>query len=160
MAKNINNILDQAREAGLARPDGGMRVPDGYFDKFADQMSALLPDRPELQAESAENRPRSFWSAVRPYVYMAAMFAGVWCMLQMFHMMSGSNELAPMDSNPVLAQGLATDDFLYDYIVSDVTSRDIYDDMMDDGLMDDSFDMSVLSEDLLLDNETNQILPQ
>lgn len=160
MAKNSNNILDQAREAGLARPDGGMRVPAGYFDSFADQMSAMLPDRPELRATAEADRPRSFWESVRPYVYMAAMFAGVWCMLQMFHMMSGGNELAPMDSNPVLAQGLATDDFLYDYVMSDVSSRDIFDDMVDDGLMPDNFDMTALNEDLLVDSETNQILPQ
>lgn len=160
MSKNRNNILDQAREAGLARPDGGMRVPEGYFDSFADRMSALLPERPELQVKTPEDRPRSFWAAVRPYVYMAAMFAGVWCMLQMFHMMSGSNELAPMDSNPVLAQGLATDDFLYDYIMSDVSSRDIFDGMVDDGLMPENFDMTALSEEQLPNNDTNQILPQ
>jgi len=160
MSKNSNNILDQARKAGLARPDGGMRVPDGYFDSFADRMSALLPDRPELKAEYPEDRPRSFWSAVRPYVYMAAMFAGVWCMLHMFHMMSGSNELAPMDSNPVLAQGLATEDFLDYYIMSDVSSHDIFDNMVEDGLTPENFDMTVLGEGPLHNNETNQILPQ
>lgn len=160
MAKNSNNILDQAREAGLARPDGGMRVPEGYFDNFAAQMSALLPDRPELQADKAEERPRTFWAAVRPYVYMAAMFAGVWCMLQMFHMMSGNNDLAPMDSNPVLAQGLSTDDFMYDYVIGGVSSRDILDDMVDDGLTDEDLDMNTLFEESLYDNETKQILPQ
>ena len=91
---------------------------------------------------------------------MAAMFAGVWCMLQMFHMMSGNKDLAPMDSNPVLAQGLSTDDFMYDYVIGGVSSRDILDDMVDDGLTDEDLDMNTLFEESLYDNETKQILPQ
>lgn len=160
MAKNRKNILDQAREVGLARPDSGMRVPVGYFENFATQMSAMLPERPELNEDTNASRPRSFWTAVRPYVYMAAMFAGVWCMLQMFHMLSGNHELAPMDSNPVLAQGLSTDDFLYDYVIGGVSSRDIFDDMMDNGLTGEDLDMNMLIDDTILDSDSNHILPQ
>ncbi len=160
MANKSENILDKARAAGLARPDGGMRVPDGYFESFAGRMSAILPDRPELESEVEPQRPRTFWAAVRPYIYMAAMFAGVWCMLQMFHTLSGKADLAPMDSNPVLAQGLLADDFLYDYVAADVSALNIYDDMMDEGFMPDDIDMAVFSDDFTAETETDQILPQ
>lgn len=158
MANNNENILDKARQAGLARPEGGMSVPPGYFEAFADRMSSRLPQRPELQAEEKHAAPRSFWTAVRPYVYMAAMFAGIWCMLNLFHSLSGKGELKPMDSNPVLAQALATDNFLYDYVMDDVTAREVVDQMMDDGIFDEDFDMSVLSDEFF-ETDSNQILP-
>lgn len=160
MANNNENILDKARTAGLARPQAGMSVPDGYFEAFADRMSSRLPDRPELLVDDTPSPQRSFWTAVRPYVYMAAMFAGVWCMLHIFHSLSGRGELAPMDSNPVLASALATDDLVYDYVLTDVSARDVVDQFMDDGLIDEDFDMDEFSQDLAVDADTNQILPQ
>lgn len=160
MANNNENILDKARTAGLARPQAGMSVPDGYFEAFADRMTSRLPERPELLVADIPSPQRSFWTAVRPYVYMAAMFAGVWCMLHIFHSLSGKGELAPMDSNPVLASALATDDLVYDYVLTDVSARDVVDQFMDDGLIDEDFDMDEFSQDLAVDADTNQILPQ
>lgn len=160
MANNNENILDKARTAGLARPQAGMSVPEGYFEAFADRMTSRLPERPELLVADTPSPQRSFWTAVRPYVYMAAMFAGVWCMLHIFHSLSGKGELAPMDSNPVLASALATDDLVYDYVLTDVSARDVVDQFMDDGLIDEDFDMDEFSQDLAVDADTNQILPQ
>ena len=160
MANNNENILDKARTAGLARPQAGMSVPDGYFEAFADRMTSRLPERPELLVADTPSPQRSFWTAVRPYVYMAAMFAGVWCMLHIFHSLSGKGELAPLDSNPVLASALATDDLVYDYVLTDVSARDVVDQFMDDGLIDEDFDMDEFSQDLAVDADTNQILPQ
>lgn len=160
MANNNENILDKARTAGLARPQAGMSVPEGYFEAFADRMTSRLPERPELLVADTPSPQRSFWTSVRPYVYMAAMFAGVWCMLHIFHSLSGKGELAPMDSNPVLASALATDDLVYDYVLTDVSARDVVDQFMDDGLIDEDFDMDEFSQDLAVDADTNQILPQ
>ncbi len=159
MAKNNENILDKARTAGLARPEAGMRVPEGYFEAFAERMSSVLPPRPELE-ESEAVAPKGLWATVRPYVYMAAMFAGVWCMLHVFHSITGKGELAPMDRNPVLASALATDDFVYDYVLPEVSARDVVDQFVDEGLFDESFDMSDFSEDLTAVSDSNQILPQ
>lgn len=91
---------------------------------------------------------------------MAAMFAGVWCMLHVFHSITGKGELAPMDRNPVLASALATDDFVYDYVLPEVSARDVVDQFVDEGLFDESFDMSDFSEDLTAVSDSNQILPQ
>ena len=55
------------------------------------------------------------------------MFAGVWCMLQMFASLSGTASLPSMSDNPVLANALADEDFVMDYVYDDVNSWDIVD---------------------------------
>lgn len=165
MANKDENILEIARRAGLARPDAGMSVPSGYFEAFAERMSAQLPERPELlEQQPAPTLRRSFWGAVKPYVYMAAMFAGAWCLLNLFSIAGGKGELKPMDSNPVLASALAHDDFVYDYVLPDVSTSDIVDGLITDGLITDDFDMADFSESLSSDYQSDypsdQILPQ
>jgi len=49
MAKLSDNILDQARNRGLATPQAGMSVPDGYFGSFVREMADKLPYRPEIE---------------------------------------------------------------------------------------------------------------
>ena len=77
MANNNENILDKARTAGLARPQAGMSVPDGYFEAFADRMTSRLPERPELLVADTPSPQRSFWTAVRPYVYSTIPSSGM-----------------------------------------------------------------------------------
>ena len=64
--------------------DSGMRVPVGYFDSAFKQIADSLPAYPEVERRS----PLTKWQRVKPYVYLAAMFAGIWCMMQMFHRLS------------------------------------------------------------------------
>ena len=55
----------------------GMKVPEGYFADFASRMDMLI-DAEEEQAGKAEETlaPKvSLWTMVKPWVYMAAMFA-------------------------------------------------------------------------------------
>ena len=69
--KEDNDILKT-----IGRSDG-MTVPDGYFADFAERMAGQLPQRPELAAMNVVAPPASLWGKLRPYVSMAAMFAGV-----------------------------------------------------------------------------------
>lgn len=114
----------------------GMTVPEGYFADFAARVNAMLPDRPELTsgAETVIRAPRSLWQRVRPYTYMAAMFAGVWCMLKMFTLMSDKATLTPIDSNPIIAEAFSNDAFVNDYVINDLSNYDLYDEMMADGI--------------------------
>ena len=64
--------------------DAGFKVPDNYFADFNKKMMESLPE-PVL---TPQVKP-SLWVRVRPYVYMAAMFAGIWCMMHVFNDMSG-----------------------------------------------------------------------
>lgn len=95
----------------------GMSVPDGYFESFAHQMMDKLPAYPEAP------RPRQLttWQRIKPYVYLAAMFAGIWCMMKMFHMASQSASTVQLDNPPeavVLAMQQG-DDYEYFYLPSD-----------------------------------------
>ena len=73
----------------LDRHDG-MTVPDGYFDDFAKRMSEMLPERPEAESTVKILERPTLWTRIRPYVYMAAMFAGIWCMFHVFDIYNGT----------------------------------------------------------------------
>ena len=64
--------------------DSGFKVPENYFADFNKKMMESLPE-PVL---TPQVKP-SLWVRVRPYVYMAAMFAGIWCMMHVFNDKSG-----------------------------------------------------------------------
>lgn len=82
--------------------DPGFRVPDGYFNEIFSKISESLPER-----ENAKPMPLTRWQRVKPYVYLAAMFAGIWCMMKMFHMMTVMPEVS-LDKPPVVvAEALA-----------------------------------------------------
>ncbi len=120
----------------------GMTVPDGYFADFKSRMAASLPDRPEITG--TVTAPMSRWQRVRPYVYMAAMFAGIWCMLKMFTMLTATSS-TPLESNPVIAEALSNEDFVNEYVISDINQWDYYDELMEDGIDPDALCDSILS---------------
>lgn len=126
--KEENDILKT-----IGRNDG-MTVPEGYFADFAKKMEAALPERPELAAMGVAAAPATLWGRVRPYVYMAAMFAGVWCMLKMFTTVAGTGELTPMDKNPIMAEAFESDDFMNTYVIDDMSSWDVMDEMLEEGV--------------------------
>lgn len=120
----------------------GMTVPDGFFADFADRMAQSLPT---TEFELSANGPikpvhRTFWQRVRPYTYLAAMFAGVWCMLKMFTTLTGDPAASQMSPSPVLANALDNEVFVNDYVIEDVNQWDLMDEMMDEG-----FDVRLLS---------------
>ena len=57
----------------------GYKVPDGYFEQFTARMTEQLPERQLPKPEIVTT-----WHKLRPYIYLAAMFAGIWLMLQVF----------------------------------------------------------------------------
>lgn len=126
--KENKDILNQ-----INRRDG-LTVPDGFFADFAAKMADSLPERPELEKPESIVAPRTFWHRVRPYVYMAAMFGGVWCMLKMFTLMSSTDNDLSINSNTVLANAVCNEQFVEDYVIDDVSNWDIYDYMLEDSI--------------------------
>lgn len=126
----------------VGRKDG-RTVPEGYFADFAAHMTQSLPSTPfEESAKTPKFVPkRTFWQRIRPYAYMAAMFAGVWCMLKMFSMMTQQPADDTFQVSPGLAEALGNDTFVNDYIISDVNQWDLMDQMMEEG-----FDFSQISD--------------
>ncbi|MCM1518846.1 MAG: hypothetical protein NC117_09420 [Pseudoflavonifractor sp.] len=119
-----NDILNRAARRS------GMTVPEGYFEDFARRMADSLPDR---EAKVLEFKP-SLWQRVSPYVYMAAMFAGVWCMLHMFGLMRAGTDLS-IDNNPMLAKAVTNDSFMEEYFpVDDISDYDLLQEMYESGV--------------------------
>ncbi|MBD5175894.1 MAG: hypothetical protein HDS25_06980 [Bacteroides sp.] len=122
----------------------GMKVPEGYFEDFVGQMMDRLPEYPERPVPQQLSR----WQRIKPYVYMAAMFAGIWCMMKMFHIASQNAQSADLD-NPPQSVVLAMDDsdtFDYFYEASD-PSDDISDFEIEEAVSNDYSDMRDFEKD-------------
>lgn len=148
--KNQRDILTEINHKD------GLTVPDGYFESFAAKLSEALPFREEAEMPANVIRPpHTLWTRIRPYVYLAAMFAGIWCMLKMFSLMiSPSDANNVIDRNPVLAEAIKNDVFINDYIFNDLNQWDIIDEMIEDG-----FDSSSLEEIAVSDSDVTFIDP-
>lgn len=123
----------------------GMTVPEGFFDAFADRMQNLLPENPEAERPATTVLPRGVWDRIRPFVYMAAMFAGIWCMLKMFTLMGDHTVDLSIDNNEILTEALSDDNFIYEHFVDDINQREIFDTMYDDSI--DVEDIDILDSD-------------
>ena len=96
--------------------DPGFKVPENYFEDFNKKMAAMLPD---VEITPVDIKP-TMWQRVRPLVYLAAMFAGVWCMMSVFNYFNSSSNLGVS----VVAERMTEDnknveDFLMSGSVSD-----------------------------------------
>lgn len=65
--KEEDNIL---RKVGTGNP---FQVPDGYFENFTSEVMQRLPEK---EKPAFVMKEPTLWDKVKPWVYMAAMFAG------------------------------------------------------------------------------------
>lgn len=77
----INKMKEEDKLIGRFGRETGFKVPDGYFDSVCAKIEQDLPAYPA----KPQARKLSRWERVRPYVYLAAMFCGIWCMMKVFH---------------------------------------------------------------------------
>ncbi|MDE5881814.1 MAG: hypothetical protein K2H60_08800 [Muribaculaceae bacterium] len=84
--------------------DPGLRVPDGYFEELNLKIMESLPAYPE----APRTVDMSLWQKIKPYVYLAAMFAGIWMMMKVFHTVSTSESLNLDNPPAAIAQAMAT----------------------------------------------------
>lgn len=89
-------------------------VPEGYFKSFKEGLMDSLPQYPEKPKE----KDLTVWHRIRPYIYLAAMFAGIWCMMQLFHKVSTA------DNQPEDYAGLYEPD-TYDLYIDESTGEDL-----------------------------------
>ena len=61
--------------------ESGMRVPEGYFADLQKNIMDSLPEYKKAEPKLDISR----WQRVKPYVYLAAMFCGIWLMMKVFH---------------------------------------------------------------------------
>ncbi len=82
MKTKQHDILDKLGK------DSGFKVPENYFEEFNQKM---LDSLPEITITDTE-KPTSLWIKARPFIYMAAMFVGVFLMITMFKMTNNTSD--------------------------------------------------------------------
>ena len=82
--------------------DPGFKVPENYFADFNQRMTEMLPD---VEITPVDAKP-TMWQRVRPLISLAAMFAGVWCMMQIF---THFTDTSSMNSVGAVAEKLIND---------------------------------------------------
>ena len=97
--------------------DPGFKVPENFFEDFNKRMTEMLPD---VEITPVDVKP-TMWQRFKPLVYMAAMFAGVWCMMQVFAHFTDTNGINTVSA---VAEKMGNDksnveDFIMSGAVSD-----------------------------------------
>lgn len=107
------------------------KVPEGYFESVRIEIASVLPEYP--------SKPTAVklkgWQRYKPYVYLAAMFAGIWCMMQVFKHASDGLGAVSLDNPP---QHIAS--LMKNPDVSDIELSETYtlgESFNDDELIDD-----------------------
>ena len=132
--KEETNILNKIGK------EPGFKVPQGYFDNFKKEMMSKLPEK-EIKAEPKTTT----WLRLRSFVYMAAMFAGVWLMMQIFSDMKQANN-KKLGFNPEIANAMSDDKFVDDLMmVGDFNEFDILNELYDEGIDADVFNIDSLN---------------
>lgn len=132
--KNESDILTKLGN------DSGMKVPEGYFADFASRMAKELPAQDFENGQSPKVLPRSRWQQMRPYIYLAAMFMGIWCMMKMFNLIQPSDANLSIDNNPALISALNDDAFAEDFYYEEyIDDYEILEDMYDEGVNTSDF---------------------
>lgn len=95
------------------------KVPEGYFDQFADDLMKRLPER---TFEEETPRKVTLWDKVKPVVYLAAMFAGIAAMFAIGEDFMRSDDETKAGTGLVATGGTAAtvdetaeDDLAFDY---------------------------------------------
>lgn len=125
----------------------GRTVPEGYFEDFATRMAAELPHQSwEDEPAAVDTTPakRTLWEKLRPYVYMAAMFAGVWLMMKMFTIGTPPSAQEQLQQNEVLAEALSDGSYVENLNI-DVDTDDASD------LLTTAYDAGITVDDLRAD---------
>ncbi len=69
--------------------DPGFKAPEGFLEDVYKQVAEKRGQLPEYKHDIKVG----VWHRLRPYVYLAAMFAGIWCMMKVFSVASEQTNL-------------------------------------------------------------------
>lgn len=94
-------------------------VPEGFFESFRAEIEGKLPEHPE----APKPVQLSIWQRIKPYAYLAAMFAGIWMMMQVFHNVAGGDQLN-IDNPPAQIAALMSDPEVIDVYDAPVSISD------------------------------------
>ncbi len=126
--KEDKTILDKINRKS------GMTVPDNYFADFAEKMMQNLPEK----QEPIIAKPPTTWQKVRAYVYLVAMFAGIWCMVKMVDLMGSGTPGTPAsiaESEQILAQAFEDETFIDEYCYEGINEYSELESMYEEGVL-------------------------
>ena len=127
------------------------KVPEGYFDSARMEILDKLPEFPA----APEPVKLSLWQRIKPYAYLAAMFAGIWCMMHIFHDISSADQLS-LDNPPAQIAAYMAEPDVADMYVSPSALADI--ELLDEVSADyESFDEFEKDFDYQLDPKYDKI---
>ena len=100
--------------------ESGFKVPENYFEDFTKKMESILSEHEIIP----EVKP-TLWNRLRPYIYLTAMFAGIWCMMWIFNDIAGvSNN---KDVNATIVAGFQNEENINELMLcGDILEYDIY----------------------------------
>lgn len=83
----------------------GFKVPEGFLEPVYKQVRENLPERKPIEFPQ-----RTMWQRVRPYVYLAAMFLGLWATMKIVTTLKVQQQpVVSLDNPPALvAQAIST----------------------------------------------------
>lgn len=101
------------------------KVPENYFSQFNESLMANLPIKKTPQA-----RKITLWEKSKPWVYMAAMFLGLFFSIQLLIKNSGTPQTASnilqTEQNYWGDVKISEDEF-FDYVETQFVDEDYYD---------------------------------
>ena len=133
--KEEKNILDKVNR------NSGMTVPENYFADFAEKMMQQLPEK----KEPIIAKPRTVWQRVRPFAYLAAMFAGIWCMVKMVDLITTSTIDTSSQAEQFVAEAINDDVFFEEYCYEDFNEYSLLESMYEEGI--DSEEITTLDSE-------------
>lgn len=112
----------------------GMTVPEGFFEGLEEQVMARIDALPAPAPVVIP--PVTFWHRIRPYTYLAAMFTGIWLMLNMFTLFGGGAEAVVDQHSLADLTSSASNAYLSDYIEysSATGDYDLYNNLYESGI--------------------------
>lgn len=113
---------DLLKKVGTKNP---FKVPNNYFENFNKNIIEKFPEK-----NVTPEKEITLWDKVKPWIYMAAMFAGIMLMFKMFNTIS---ENAQVTNNKKTAPIEAVDNY---NTMPDISDQYI-ETMTDDARMDD-----------------------
>lgn len=130
METKINNLDD------INKANNPFKVPENYFANFNEEIMNRLPAK-EIQPPKTV----SLWDKAKPWVYMAAMFIGMFFMINYLTKDSANKQIEPQTAQQTLIGDSNTDRYwstvqvseeeFYQYLESQVVEDGYYDFMYD-----------------------------
>lgn len=126
--ENETNMKEEEKLIDRYGRKGPWTVPDGYFETVRIEIASKLPEYPAKPVAAS----MSVWQRVKPYVYLAAMFAGIWCMMKVFHNASGMDRLS-LDNPPEHIAAYMGDEDMSDmyFLPSSLSDAELIDEVSD-----------------------------